>query len=88
MDERSLELLDVLARALMVGAVVVLVLSVVGAIAIGSSESSIPGFDELQRENRGVVAVATVGAGIAGAGVMAGLGAILRLMIAERRERQ
>jgi hypothetical protein len=87
MDERSLEWLELIARALMFGALVVLVLSLIGTVVIATSESSIPGFDELQRENRGVIAVLALGGGIAAAGVMAGLGGILRLMIAERRER-
>jgi hypothetical protein len=87
MDERGLEWLELIARALMFGALVVLVLSLIGTVVIATSESSIPGFDELQRENRGVIAVLALGGGIAAAGVMAGLGGILRLMIAERRER-
>jgi hypothetical protein len=88
MDERGLEWLELIARALMFGALVVLVLSLIGTVVIATSESSIPGFDELQRENRGVIAVLALGGGIAAAGVMAGLGGILRLMIAERRERE
>ena len=87
MDERTLEWLDVLARALMWAALAVLVLSAIGAVAVATSETSLPGLDVLQRENRGLVAVAGLAGGIAAAGVLAGLGGILRLLLADRRER-
>ena len=87
MDERTLEWLDVLARALMWAALAVLVLSVIGAVAVATSETSLPGLDVLQRENRGLLAVGALGGGIAAAGVLAGLGAILRLLLADRRDR-
>ena len=57
------------------GAVAVLGLAVVAAIAIAGSESAIPGLDEIQRQNRGVVAIVAFGAGITAAGLLAGLGA-------------
>ena len=68
-------------------AVAVVGLAVVAAIAIAGSESAIPGLDEIQRQNRGVVSVIAFGSGLAAGGVLAGLGGILRLMIADRRER-
>ena len=86
MDERALGLLDMLGRALLWGAVAVIGLAVIAAVAIASSENAIPGLDEIQRENRGVVAVVALASGITGAGVLAGLGAIIRLMVANRRE--
>jgi hypothetical protein len=85
-DERALGLLDMLGRALLWGAVAVIGLAVIAAVAIASSENAIPGLDEIQRENRGVVAVVALASGITGAGVLAGLGAIIRLMVANRRE--
>jgi hypothetical protein len=85
MDERTLAMLDGLAKALMWGAVAVIGLAVVAAISIAGSESAIPGLDELQRQNRGVVAVLAFGSGVAAGGVLAGLGAIIRLMVADRR---
>lgn len=88
MTERTLEWLEILGRALIAAAGLVLVLAVIAAIAIASSESSIPGLDELQRQNRGVLAVVALGSGITSAGVLAGLGAILRLQLAERRSRE
>jgi ABC-type Na+ efflux pump permease subunit len=85
-DERALGLLDMLGRALLWGAVAVIGLAVIAAVAIASSENAIPGLDEIQRENRGVVAVVALASGITGAGVLAGLGAIIRIMVANRRE--
>lgn len=87
MDARTLGLLDTLGRALMWAAVAALGLGVIAAIAIAGSESSIPGLDEVQRQNRGVVALAAFGMGLTAAGVLAGLGALVRLKIAELRGR-
>jgi hypothetical protein len=87
MDERTLDWLEALSRGLMWAALAVLVLAVIGAVAVATSETSLPGLDVLQRENRGLFAVGALGAGIAAAGVLAGLGAILRLLVAERRDR-
>lgn len=84
MDERTLGLMDMLGRALLWGAVAVIGLAVIAAVAIASSESTIPGLDEIQRENRGVVSVLALGSGITGAGLLAGLGAIVRLLVAAR----
>ena len=86
MDEQILHWLDTLGIALLWGAVAVLGLSLIAAIAIAGSESSIPGFDELQRENRGVLAVAAIGGGLTSAGLLAGLGALVRLRVAEHRD--
>ena len=86
MDERILHWLDTLGIALLWGAVAVLGLALIAAIAIAGSESSIPGFDELQRENRGVLAVAAIGGGLTSAGLLAGLGALVRLRVADHRE--
>ncbi len=87
MDEQTLNWLDILGRVLMWAAVVVLVFSVIGAITIGSSQSSLPLVEDVQRENRGTIALAALGGGIASAGVLAGLGAIIRLLVADRRDR-
>jgi hypothetical protein len=85
-DENTLEWLDILGRGLMFGAAAVLVLSIIGALGIGSSSSSLPLIGELQQENRGTIAIGALGAGLTAAGVLAGLGAIIRLLVAERRE--
>jgi hypothetical protein len=86
-DERTLDWLDILGRALMWAAVIVLAFSVLGAITIGSSQSSLPLIEDVQRENRGTIALFALGGGIASAGVLAGLGAITRLLVADRRDR-
>jgi hypothetical protein len=83
-DERTVEWLRLLANALVWAAGVVLVLSVVGAIQIATSENEIPIFTQIQEESRGIAAVGALGAGITAAGVLAGLGAILRLMLEAR----
>ena len=87
MDDRTIDAFDLLARVLMAAAVAVLVLGILGAVLIAGSESSVPGLDEVQRENRGALSVGALAGGIVASGVLAGLGAILRLLVAERRER-
>lgn len=87
MEERTLEWLELLARALLIGAALVIVLGLVGAVAIAGSENTVAGVDVLQRQNRGLIAIGAFGASVVGGGLLAGLGAILRLLIAERRER-
>ena len=87
MSAGTLDWLDLLGRGLMVVAIVVLVLAVIGTVAIGSSSSDLPVLGELQQQNRGTLAVATLGSGITAAGVLAGLGAIVRLLVAQRRGR-
>ena len=88
MDEQTLEWFDILGRTLMFAAAAVLVLSVIGAIVVGSSSTELPLVSEIQEENRGTLALAALGGGITSAGVLAGLGAILRMMVADRRERE
>jgi hypothetical protein len=83
-DERTVEWLRLLGKALVWAAGVVLVLSVIGAIQIATSETEIPIFGEIQEQNRGIAALGALGGGITAAGVLAGLGAILRLMLEAR----
>ncbi len=88
MEQRTLEWFELLARALIWAAGVVLVLSIIGAISIAGSDSSLPFFEDLQRQGRAVGAVGAIGGGVAAAGVLSGLGAILRLMLDDRAERE
>jgi hypothetical protein len=83
-DDRTLEWLSLLARALVWGAGVVLALSVIGAIQIATTDSEIPLFTQVERESRAVGALGALGGGITAAGILAGLGAILRLMLEGR----
>lgn len=88
MEQRTLEWFELLARALIWAAGLVLVLSIIGAISIAGSDSSLPFFEDLQRQGRAVGAVGAIGGGVAAAGVLSGLGAILRLMLDDRAERE
>jgi hypothetical protein len=85
--QTTLEWLDILGRALFWAAVVVIVLSIVGAVAIASSSSTLPVVGELQQQNRGTIAVGALVIGITAAGALAGLGALVRLNVAAQRQR-
>jgi hypothetical protein len=84
-DER-LELLRLLARLLFAAAATVLAFSVVGAIMIASTDNAVPGLETLQRQSRGIGALAALGGGVLGSGVLAGLAGILTVLL-EREER-
>ena len=87
MDARTLDWLDTLGRGLMWAAVAVLGLSVIGAVAILTTDSVVGLFEDVQRQGRAILAVGAFGGGLTASGVLAGLGAITRLKVAERRER-
>ena len=87
MEPRTLEWLEILARALFWAAAVVVLLSLVGAAGIIGSDSALPGFEDVQREGRTIAAIAALGGGIAAAGVLSGLGGILTLLVADGTER-
>jgi hypothetical protein len=86
-DARTLDWLDTLGRGLMWAAVAVLGLSVIGAVAILTTDSVVGLFEDVQRQGRAILAVGAFGGGLTASGVLAGLGAIIRLKVAERRER-
>jgi hypothetical protein len=86
-DARTLDWLDTLGRGLMWGAVAVLGLSVIGAIAILTTDSVVGLFEDVQRQGRAILAVGAFGGGLSASGVLAGLGAIIRLEVADRRGR-
>lgn len=86
-ERSALEWFDVLAKALIWAAGVVLALSVISAISILGSDSSLPFAEDVEREGRGIVAIASIGGGLVAAGVLSGLGAILRLLLTERLEK-
>jgi hypothetical protein len=87
MTEQRREQLRLLVRILFAMAAAVLVLSVAGAIQIASSNSDIPIFGDIQQQNRGVAALAALGGGIVGAGVLAGLAGILTALL-DSQERE
>jgi hypothetical protein len=86
-DARTLGWFDTLGRGLLWAAVGVLGLSVIGAIAILTTETAIGLFEDVQRQGRAILAVGAFGGGLTASGVLAGLGAIVRLEVADRRER-
>jgi hypothetical protein len=86
-DARTLDWLDTLGRGLMWAAVAVLGLSMIGAVAILTTDSVVGLFEDVQRQGRGILAIGAFGGGLTASGVLAGLGAIIRLKVAERRER-
>jgi hypothetical protein len=85
-DARTLDWLDILGRGLLWGAVAVLGLSVIGVIAILTTDSVVGLFEDVQSRERAILAVGAVAAGVTSSGVLAGLGAIIRLEVAERRQ--
>jgi hypothetical protein len=87
MERTSLDWFELLGRAMMWAAGAVLVLSIMGAIAVATSDAAIPFAEDVQRQGRGIFAIASIGGGIAAAGVLAGLGAIVSMMVADRKGR-
>ena len=86
MERRTLEWFDLLGRALLWAAAIVLVLSLIGAVAVATSDSSsIPFAEDVQRQGRGIFAIVSIGGGIAAAGVLSGIGAIVSMMVADRK---
>jgi hypothetical protein len=55
---------------------------VIGAIQIATSESGTGIFTDFEQQSRGIAAVGALGAGVSAAGILAGLGAILRVLLA------
>ena len=84
MDRNTLEWYDLLARGLMWAGGIVLLLSLIGAVVIAGSDNAVGIAPEAEEQGRGFIALASLGGGIAAAGVLAGLGAILRLQLADR----
>ena len=63
-----------------------LLLSVIGAIQIAATQTELGIAPEFEKQSRGIVAVGALGAGISAAGILVGLGAILRVLLAAREE--
>ena len=82
MDPDTVRRLSTLVKLLFAAAALVMVLGAIAAVTVSSAQSSLPGFEEIERESRGPIALGALAAGIAGAGVLAGLGGILRVLLA------
>jgi hypothetical protein len=86
-DRTTLEWYEMLARGLIWLAAIVMLLAVVGAVVIAGSDDSLGLLTEnVERQGRGVAALASLGGGITAAGVLAGLGAILRLHVSDHMQ--
>lgn len=81
MTQQRRNQLRLLVRVLFGMAAAVVVFSIVGALEIGTSTNQIPGFDQIQQQNRGTAALAALGGGLIGAGILAGLAGILTALI-------
>ena len=87
MDRTTLEWYEMLARGLIWLAAIVMLLAVVGAVVIAGSDDSLGLFTEsVESQARGVAALVALGSGITASGVLAGLGAILRLHVADHMQ--
>lgn len=86
MERATLEWYELLARSLLWVAGIVLFLAVIGAIVIGSTSTSVPLLEDIQSQSRGAAAIGMLGGGLTAAGLLAGLGAILRILVVGRLE--
>jgi len=87
MESADVDRYELIGRILLWLSGAVFVLSVIGAIVIAGSDTQLPFAEDVERQGRGIFALASIAAGIAGAGVLAGLGAIVSMMAADRRRR-
>ncbi|MBA2523921.1 MAG: hypothetical protein H0V25_11430 [Solirubrobacterales bacterium] len=87
MSRSTLEWFELLARSLIWAAGIILTLSLIGAVMIAGSDNALPFAEAAERQGKGIAALASLGAGLTAAGVLAGLGAILRTLLADRLER-
>jgi hypothetical protein len=87
MEERALEWFDILGRALLWAGVAVLGLSFIVAIAMLTSDSALGFLDEdMESQGRGILAIASFAGGLSAGGILAGLGALVRLRVAAQRD--
>jgi hypothetical protein len=87
MSRSTLEWYELLARGLAWAAGIVLLLSLVGAVVIASSDNALPLLEDVERQGRGIAALASLGGGVTAAGLLAGMCAILRMLVTDRLER-
>ena len=88
MNRATLEWYELLGRCLIWVAGIVLLLSAIGAIVIGGSSTTIPILSRTSSSRvSGIAAIAALGGGLTSAGLLAGVGAILRLLVAERLDK-
>jgi hypothetical protein len=84
MNRGTLEWYELLARSLIWAAGIVLLLAVIGAILAAGSDNAAPLLEDVEKQGRGFAALAALGGGLTAAGLLAGLGAILRVLVVDR----
>jgi hypothetical protein len=87
MNRATLEWYELLARCLIWVAGIVLLLSAIGAVVIAGSNNAVPLIQDIVQQSRGLAALGALGGGVAAAGTLAGIGAILRIMAVDRLEK-
>src|SRR5690349_11687751 len=87
MESADVDRYELIGRILLWLSGAVFVLSVIGAVVIAGSDTQLPFAEDVERQGRGIFALVSIGGGIAAAGVLAGLGAIVSMMAADRRGR-
>lgn len=70
-----------LAKTLLGASALLLLLTLIGVFQALTGESSLPIFQDFQQESRGAIALVSFGSGITAAGILAGLGGILRALV-------
>ena len=58
-----------------------LILSIIGAVSIATGDQTLLGLEQLEAQGRAAFAIASLAGGIAGAGILAGLGGILTVLL-------
>jgi hypothetical protein len=83
-DRQTTTLLRALARALFYAAAVVLFMSIIGATQAFTSDAQLVGLPELEQEGRTAAAIFALAGGITAAGILAGLGGIIVVLLSDR----
>ena len=82
MSRSTLEWFELLGKGLIWAAGIVLVLALIGTLLIAGSDNTLPLLEDAERQGRGIAALASLGGGLTAAGVLGGLGALVRLQVA------
>jgi hypothetical protein len=83
MSRSTLEWYELLAKGLIWAAGIVFVLSLIGTLMIAGSDNTLPLLEDAERQGRGIAALASLGGGLTAAGVLGGLGVLIRLQVAD-----
>jgi hypothetical protein len=87
MESSEVDRYELIGRILLWLSGAVFLLSVIGAVVIAGSDTQLPFAEEVERQGRGVFALASIGIGVTAGGVLAGLGAVVSMMAADHRRR-